>query len=370
MTKSDRLHIAINSIIGFVGIVIGLIGLGVAPYFIVKILGVLFVVGGSWWFIKNMSRFWHHPPSPYHPSMIVTPPDFVGRKALLRQLNDALKNTESLSIVGEQRMGKTSLLKTWQQHLQTTARVVVFVDGSQTAASLPALINAITQQNVPDNPEQAANVLQQWAVEIATSTQLPPLLLIDEAEHFLEVLPLRFFERVRGMLQEGQLITVFVTSREMNRIFADMGKTSPLSLRLLHLDLLDKPSRDSIIALGDFHPQQVELIKTWAGGHPYYLQLLGQCLIEARQNCENDEVALRHFQTNAAARFNKLWVNLTKEERQSLQVACQSEQKIKRRSLIERGLVTEEGQLFGKVLQEWLIESNFEQDKTDVTTQP
>jgi len=357
MTESDKLRITISDIISFVGTVATLIGIGVAPSLLAKtIFGLLFLVGG-WWFIKNMSRFLRRSPSPYHPSEIVTPPDFVGRTALLRQLDVALKNTESLSVVGEQRMGKTSLLKTWQQQLQTTGRVVVFVDGLQTAALLPALIDAITQQNAPNNPDPAANVLQQWAVETATATGLLPLLLIDEAENFLENLPRRFFERVRGMLQEKQLVIIFATSREMNRIFADMDKTSPLSLRLLHLDLLEVSSRDSIIARGNFTPQQVELIQTWAGCHPFYLQLLGQCLIDARQNGANDEVALRNFQTNAAARFNKLWKNLTEEERQSLQAACQSEQKIQRRSLKERGLVTEDGQLFGKVLQEWLLES-------------
>jgi len=362
MTKLDRLHITINSIIGFIGIVIGLIGIGVAPSIIVKILFALLFLAGSGWFIKNISHFLRRLPSPYHLSKFVTPPDFVGRETLLRNLNNSLKMTESLSLVGEQRMGKTSLLKTWQQQLQKTARQVVFVDGSQTAASLPALIDAITQQNCSDDPEQAATILKEWGLETATSTGLPPLLLIDEAEHFLEDIPLRFFERLRGMLQEGQLVILFVTSREINRIFADMEKTSPLSLRLLHLDLLEASSRDSLIARGHFNPQQIELIKTWAGSHPYYLQLLGQCLIEARQDGKNDEVALRHFQTNAAARFKKLQFNLTKKERQILQAACQSEQKIQQRSLIERGLVTEEGQLFGKVLLEWLIETGFEQD--------
>jgi hypothetical protein len=187
--------------------------------------------------------------------------------------------------------------------------------------------------------------------------QITPV-LIDEAENFLEQLPRRFFERLRGMSQEMQLVFVFATSREMNYIFADMGEVSPLSLRLLHIPLLDTLSSDSIIARGKLTAQQVELVKTWAGQHPFYLQLLGQCLIDAKKDGESDETALRHFQTNAAARFKKLWVILTEKERQNLQAASQSEQKIKQRSLIERGLVTEEGLLFGKVLKEWLVEQS------------
>jgi hypothetical protein len=174
MTKLDRLHISINSVIGFAGIVIGLIGLGIAPSLIVKSLfGILFVVG-VWRLVKVILRFLRTP-SPYHPFVPVIPPDFVGRDTLLRQFNEALKNAESLSLVGDSRMGKTSLLKTWQQQLKTTGRTVIFVDGSQTTTSLlPALIHAITQQDAPDSPDQAANVLQQWAIEMTTSTKLPP----------------------------------------------------------------------------------------------------------------------------------------------------------------------------------------------------
>lgn len=345
MNSSDKLHMTINSIIGFVSTVIGLIGLGIAPSLIFKFLAGIFLLIGIVFLAKVMKRFIHCP-SPYHPWTSVIPPDFVGRKDLLRQLNDALKNGESLSLIGEQRIGKTSLLKTWQQQLVTTERVVVFIDGLKVAPS--EFVHAVTQREVPDNPDKAADVLQQWAREMA----LPPLLLVDESECFLENLPRRFFERLRGMLD--QIVVVLATSREMNQIFADLGQTSPLSLRILHLPLLDAPSRDSLIARGKFNVLQIELIKEWAGEHPFYVQLLGQCLIEARQNSQSVETALRHFQTNAAARFKKLWETLSETERQSLLAANQSV--LKRRSLIERGLVTEDGQLFGKVLKEWLKE--------------
>ncbi|MEN8217019.1 MAG: hypothetical protein ABFS56_11745 [Pseudomonadota bacterium] len=118
------------------------------------------------------------------------------------------------------------------------------------------------------------------------------------------------------------------------------------------MPLLDAPSRDSLIARGNFNAQQIELIKEWAGEHPFYVQLLGQCLIDAQQNDKSVETALRHFQTNATICFKKLWETLSETERQRLQAASQSA--LKRRSLIERGLVTENGQLFGRVLKEWL----------------
>ena len=63
---------------------------------------------------------------------------------VLRQLNKALRIGENLSLVGEQRIGKTSLLKTWQQQLEMTGRVVVFVDGLKTAASVAEFVQAIT----------------------------------------------------------------------------------------------------------------------------------------------------------------------------------------------------------------------------------
>jgi len=353
MSDSDRLHITFNSIIGSVGIIIGLISLGIAPSLIWQTLGISLVAIGLWRLVKAALRFFRQP-SPYHPSKPVTPPDFVGRKSLLRQMIQALENGESLSIVGDQKMGKTSLLKTWQQQVQTTKRVVVFVDGLQIETTLPAFIQAITEQTTPDNPDKAADILKDWVIASVTQTGLSPLLLIDNAEHFLEQLDMRFFERLRGMLDK--CVVIFATSREMNRIFADMGKTSPLALRIFHIDLLDEPSSEDIIAHGHFTAQQIEFIKEWAGQHPFYLQSLGQNLIDARQDGESDEKALRHFRTNAKARFTKLWATLTESEQRILQTACQKNEPIQRDSLKERGLVTEEGLLFGRVFKEWLLE--------------
>jgi energy-coupling factor transporter ATP-binding protein EcfA2/uncharacterized protein YneF (UPF0154 family) len=358
MNDSENLQMNINSIIGFISTVIGIVGLilaGMKFYLIAMIIFGCFAIVGLWLSRKTWLRlFRSHPPSPYHPSKSVTPPDFVGRDSLLRDMTQALENGESLSIIGDEYIGKTSLLQTWQQQLQTTKRTVVLVDGLQIETTLPAFIEAITEQTAPDNSEQAADILKDWALASNKPTGLSPLLLIDNAEPFLKQLEIRFFERLRGLL--NHCVVVFATSREMNRIFAELGKTSPLALRILHIDLLDESGSEQLRAKGHFTVQQFEWIKEWAGQHPYYIQLLGQELFNARQYGEPDEKALRRFRTNANARFLKLWATLTQPEQRILQTACQTHEPIQRDSLKERGLVTEDGQLFGRVFKEWMLE--------------
>jgi hypothetical protein len=61
------------------------------------------------------------------------------------------------------------------------------------------------------------------------------------------------------------------------------------------------------------------------------------------------------FQTEAAARLRELWRLLDDRERQALRDGVAGSA-VQRRSLRMRGLVTEDGALFGEVLREWLRE--------------
>jgi len=104
-------------------------------------LGGFLVIVGFWFLRKALLLFLSTLPlSSFHTSNTA----LFCRVQVLRQLNKALRIGENLSLVGEQRIGKTSLLKTWQQQLEMTGRVVVFVDGLKTAASVAEFVQAIT----------------------------------------------------------------------------------------------------------------------------------------------------------------------------------------------------------------------------------
>ncbi|WP_143309190.1 hypothetical protein [Candidatus Entotheonella palauensis] len=62
-----------------------------------------------------------------------------------------------------------------------------------------------------------------------------------------------------------------------------------------------------------------------------------------------------HFQTEASARLRELWRTLNEREQQGLRDSLAGIP-ARRRSLRVRGLVTEDGDVFGEVLREWLRE--------------
>jgi ABC-type branched-subunit amino acid transport system ATPase component len=53
--------------------------------------------------------------NPYDPWTPVVPPRFVGRVGVLRRLDAALEEGRSISLVGDWRIGKSSVLATWEQ---------------------------------------------------------------------------------------------------------------------------------------------------------------------------------------------------------------------------------------------------------------
>jgi energy-coupling factor transporter ATP-binding protein EcfA2 len=281
------------------------------------------------------------------------PTNFVGREILLKQLATALEKNESISLIGDRRIGKTSLLKTWQQKVQAQQRPVIYVTGENYEAhDLGQFIKTITKLRCANEPEEAANVLSEWAEEQGK----PPLILVDEAERFFENFPPRFFERLRGML--GDVVWIFASRDYIDKIYKEYHHdTSPFENRLaLHyLGLLEPPAVEQLIRLGRLTSEEAALMHTWAGRHPFFLQLLGRCLLELRG--QSLQVALDQFQTEADRRLQRIWNRLNDKEREALK-QCLAGTPAELRSLRVRGLVTEEGYLFGQVLATWLEEHN------------
>ncbi|OQY44818.1 MAG: hypothetical protein DRR08_13795 [Candidatus Parabeggiatoa sp. nov. 2] len=147
------------------------------------IFGIISVILGLFVLVSKLITRRVLPFNPYTPWTPVTPPQFVGRQRLLKQLANHLDKDESVSLVGDRRIGKTSVLQTWEQMLIAQERPVIYVSGEGAdAGDLALFINKITQQQAPNEPEQAANLLSQWANDVKEKSHYPPLVLVDEAE--------------------------------------------------------------------------------------------------------------------------------------------------------------------------------------------
>ncbi|WP_295587012.1 hypothetical protein [uncultured Lamprocystis sp.] len=276
--------------------------------------------------------------NPFDPWAIALPPVFVGRTGALRDLEWAARDGRGVSLLGEWRIGKTSLLHTWGQRAQELGFVVrllsgqgrerqghqAFVDAVVDAVSADprtaatgATTGAAGEPARPQSPDAAADRLGNWcSVQQQTRDGLPPLLLLDEAEGFLGHCEPGFLERLRGLLTKRRLALVFATRRTLPEVYADLGRVSPFAnmLEALRIELLEPGAAAALLARGaaGLAPDDPAWFD-WAGRHPFYLTLLARRLFNARADGADPDGgdprarALARFRDEAAQQFALWW---------------------------------------------------------------
>jgi hypothetical protein len=293
--------------------------------------------------------------NPWKPAV---PPAFVGRDLLLKKLRGAWDQGRSVSLVGDWRIGKSSILATCFESIGKSGRPVRFLNGESKEGSSPAdFVRAATGVPASGDPDGAADVLASWARQ-EQRPGLLPVLLVDECDALVRRFDYRFFERLRGMLDD--LCLGISSRRELDRVFKDAGKgASPFQNRLeLHwVGLLESEAAKHLIesAGAGLSVQARRLIHDWAGRHPFFIQLMAKKLLDAREFGQSEAQARDEFQAEAAARLRELWSTLTERE-QKLLIEATSVAKPEVGVLRRRGLLDEEGRPFGRVLTQWLMD--------------
>jgi TIR domain len=282
----------------------------------------------------------------YDPYHAVLPPLFVGREAELGELARCLDRCQSVSLVADWRMGKSSLLATWAQQARSRGRVVVQLNGQAAeGASVAALVAGITGRAcAAADGDAAATQLDAW-VQAQSGGGLAPLVLLDEADGLLKQ-DRRFWARVRGMLD--RCCWVLATRSEI----VEQAPDSPLAnqLHLLRLGLLEETAAAALVALGNVGVAGEDLMRVWAGRHPFYLQLLGYFL---QLHPGDEAAALDRFQDAAQVRLREWWGLLPERDRVALKNWTLGDA-AKRPGLRRRGFVDANNQPFGQVLVNWL----------------
>jgi hypothetical protein len=297
---------------------------------------------------------------PYDPWAVATPPRFEGRTLLWRRLEEALENGRSVSLVGDFRIGKSSILRTWEARAHRSGRTVRWVSGEEASGQSPrSLVEAITGGAAPEDADGAASELDRW-VRAVGPADLPPLLLVDEVDAMIRRFQPRFFERLRGMIGRKAVVLALSSCREIDRLYKDRGETSPFDnlLEMLPVGLLEPEAAGAIIGWGadQLEAGDAELMQVWAGRHPFYLKLLGWYLLRARRDGEAARAGLERFQDEAARYLRTLWGTMDERERGEVREQVMRGTAATRRSLRRRGIVTEEGRVFGEVLAAWVRE--------------
>ncbi|MFZ0534101.1 MAG: AAA-like domain-containing protein [Anaerolineales bacterium] len=285
------------------------------------------------------------------------PGRFIGRQEELRQVVNRLLSSahESTSIVGERRIGKTSLLMhladkssanllglvpdrfcliyiDFQGLIDITpqrfwSRVITRMARSISNPTLRAQIEAIQK----DNTYELFDL--EDLCEAITEAGLCVVLLLDEFEYVTQNpnFGADFFGGLRALAIHHNLPLVTATRRELiDLCHSEEIKGSPffnifanIVLRLFKQmevdELLEKYTRESGVT---FDPKEHELAWRLGGGHPLFTQVAGYYLfdgIEQGLSAEGlEHWVIKQFEQQAAPHFSYLWGRCTESEKITL----------------------------------------------------
>jgi hypothetical protein len=274
---------------------------------------------------------------------------------MFRRLQTAFDERRSLWLIGEWRIGKSTILGAWEKRLRERGVVVKLVSGQGPAGvSAARFVETVTGLDSAPGADDAADRLTAW-INAVSAAGLPPVVLVDEVESVVQTCDVRFFDRLRDLL--GRICLVF-SSREMpDQVFAKNNKVSPITNRMeaAVVGLLEPAGDEATIRMGwgELGPGDADLMHRWCGRHAYFLQLFGWSLVEMRRSESSPDDALVDFQRQAAIHFRQMWRAMGPEWYGPLRDAARGVPP-SMGVLRQRGLLTDEGKPFGEAFAAWL----------------
>ncbi|AFZ22754.1 putative ATPase (AAA+ superfamily) [Cylindrospermum stagnale PCC 7417] len=258
---------------------------------------------------------------------------FVGREDELQAIASRMIGVQptSINIVGDQRIGKSSLLYhfwlTWQQRVQDSRRFAVIYlslrDGDcQTEmgfyeAVAQGLSNSVSGwQNRLNhalkgkslNRQGFSDAIKQWKQQGKL-----PVLCLDDFESLLkhpQEFDNGFYDNLRSLMDDNALMLV-ITSRKKLDVYGSEHRFVSGFFNIGHSIDLQELTTDEAIKLvrlssGSINSLPVLSIdeqnhaQQWGKRHPYQLQLAGFYLVEARQQNKSVKWAKEHFDKQLA----------------------------------------------------------------------
>lgn len=291
--------------------------------------------------------------NPYDPWLPAIGDRFVGRTVELRRLQNALGSGHGVNLVGDWRVGKTSLLKFWAERAKTSGREVTYLNaGGAHGMGIAEFVETITHLPATNKSDEAANQLSKWADLCIRQSGLSPLVIVDESDSLLSRVESRFLERLHDML--GRLLIVFGSRPRLDPTNEKLRQNSPLHKRLerIWVGLLNSDEANQLIDRGQSHwrHNDREQLLYWCGTHSFYLQLLAFHLFLVRSAGEGDfEDAFDRFASDASERLSDTITDCSNNERKALNQLAAGEV-VNMSSLRTRGLLTKDNRPFGQFL--------------------
>jgi hypothetical protein len=349
---------------------------------------------------------------------IKDPARFHGREGDIRQIANRLLSSahESTSIIGERRIGKTSLL----YHLsdpEVGARLgltpdkfcMVYVDFQGLTDITPTrfwqrVLKKMSRSICNEDLKPAIEDLSKQETfdlfdleDLFESTQdkgLTIVLMLDEFEHVTQNPNFKsdFFGGLRALAIHHGVALLPATRRELvDLCHSDEIKGSPFFNIFANVVLRPFPMKDAASLVDGylssleevFSPEEREFILRLGGGQPFFLQIAGHYLVDAKTQGLSGlplfERVVADFDQQADPHFNYLWSHCTESEKITLLgILALGQEKSKKKSgshaerlqkmnprahldavaLAKRGLIVEtDGKyaLFSPSLERWVL---------------
>lgn len=281
--------------------------------------------------------------------MIKDQADFFGREREIRKIYSRLDapHPQSISIVGERRIGKSSLLN----HIYNRANreqamgnhadsIFVYMDfQSRTEFDIPKFIeflfSVFRYENrsipIPTADHQGLDLLQQ-TVRALHDQGKRILILMDEFERITKnpAFDESFFSFLRSLANSYRVAYVTSSCDELqnmchNKDISDspfFNIFSNLPLRPFTAQvarrLIDEPSREAGVPLAGYESRILEL----AGYFPFFLQIACSCVYEALLDCPGSEpdwaAVTSIFLDEVLPHFEFIWEQMEEPEKENL----------------------------------------------------
>ncbi|MGK7878472.1 MAG: AAA-like domain-containing protein [Xenococcaceae cyanobacterium] len=267
---------------------------------------------------------------------------FVGRREELDFIASHMTADQptSINVVGERRIGKSSLLyhffQTYEQRVQRygkNARDYVVIclslqeahcqqETSFYQAVAQELLNHIPRQvswgrkrvlnNAlkvsPLNRQTFSQAIKQWKVE-----KVLPVLCLDKIEGLFEYsqeFNNGFYDNLRSLMDDNALmlvvasyqrLDVYSRQHKLTSSFFNLGHVLPLRglTEAEALNLVRLPEKNVLGTPAALTPERQKLAQSWGGRHPYLLQLAGLYLWEAQTRNRSDDWGKAQFDEQA-----------------------------------------------------------------------
>jgi hypothetical protein len=298
---------------------------------------------------------------------------FCGRTDNIGQSLSLLRNGQNVALVGQRRIGKTSLLfhiadpVVFEAHgLHRGEHLFVYLDGAelghlspdevlgllldQLAATLSAARCSIKLSRAP--PDGVSYRDFREAVLKVTGAGLKPIYLLDEFESLADnpYLGPRFFSGLRALSSQFDLCFVTASRESLLRLTCANVETlsSPFfnTFANLHLGLYAASEARSLVEILatraglDLPSQTIDRILGLAGPHPLFLQIAAFHAVELwgeeGWQADGDVEWRRRFMAEAESHFEYYWRHLTDDDRYALATLPLSQRDEAQREAIRR----------------------------------